>query len=272
MRSLAMAGSGLLLGLLAGCLAAAQVSVQALPLGSMELNSGWRTHAGDNLAWAQPDFDDSHWSAATLGEQTPLPAGWTWYRLTLHAPPQSKEPLALLVTVPGGSCETYVNGQRASAETIGSWLHMTAARAQVVALPHDGVFHVALRVNYPKSLAGSYGSFLNVQFGGISGIQAEAASTVDDRVINFLPAAFAAHSGYGLHSVSGENTSGWGPKCRRVFTNPVHLAIKRATRSLGSGMARGCGTKQRRRLPVRVDLGTLIRFRVPIRMGELKSP
>ena len=193
MRRLAIVDSGLFIGLLAGCLAAAaQVSVQDLPLSSVELNSGWRTHAGDNLTWAQPGFDDSHWPEATLGEQTPLPAGWTWYRLTLQAPPQSKEPLALLITAPGGSCEAYVDGQRASAETISSWLRMTAARAQVVPLPqYAGVAHVALRVDYPTALAGSYGSFLKVRLGGLSSIQAAAASTIDDRVMNFLPAAFA---------------------------------------------------------------------------------
>ncbi len=193
MRRLAILCPWLLAVLLAGCSAAgAQGSVLAWPLGSVEINSGWRTTSGDNLAWAEPGFDDRRWPAATLGEQTPLPANWTWYRLTLQMPSQTEEPTALLVTAPGGTCEVYVDGQRISSETIGSWFHMTAARAQVAPLPQRlGVIHIALRIDYPKPLAGSYGSFLNVRVGGLSSIQAAAASTVDDRVLNFLPAAFA---------------------------------------------------------------------------------
>lgn len=192
MHRLAILCPGLLAALLAGCFAAsAQSSVQAWPLGSVELDNGWRSHPGDDLAWAQPDFDDRLWPAAALGEQMSLPAGWTWYRTTLRMP-QTAEPLALLVTAPGGTCEVYVDGRRASTQAIGSWLHMTAARAEVVPLPqYPGAIHIALRVDYPKPLAGSYGSFLNVRVGGLSAIQAAAASTVDDRAINFLPAAFA---------------------------------------------------------------------------------
>lgn len=193
MRRLAILCPGLLAAMLAGCFAAsAQISIQTWPLGSVELNNGWRTNSGYNLACAQPDLDDSLWPAAKLGEQTPLPAGWTCYRLTLQMPSQTEQPLALLVTAPGGSCEVYVDGRQASAETIGSWFHMTAARAQVVSLPQrPEVIHIALRIDYPKPLAGSYGSFLNVRVGGLSDIQAAAASTVDDRLLNFLPAVFA---------------------------------------------------------------------------------
>jgi phosphoserine phosphatase RsbU/P len=172
--------------------AAAQISVPHLPSGSVALKNGWRTHSGDNLAWAQPGFNDSLWPATMLGPDTPLVAAWSWYRLTLPMPSQTAEPLGLLVNAPGGTCEVYIDGRRASAETIGSWLHMTAASAQIVPLPQDfGVVHIALRVDYPKPFAGSYGSFLNVRVGGLSGIQAAAASTVDDRVLNFLPAGFA---------------------------------------------------------------------------------
>jgi len=194
MRRLAILCPGLLAALLlADYLAAsAQSSIQAWPLGSVEINNGWRTNSGDNLVWAEPGFDDSLWPAATIGEQKPLPAGWTWYRITLQMPSQTEEPLALLVTAPGRTFEVYVDGRQASAETIGSWFHMTAARAQVVPLPQRiGVIHIALRVEYPKPLATTYGSFLNVQAGGLSDLQSAAASTVDDRVVKFLPGGFA---------------------------------------------------------------------------------
>jgi len=193
MHRLAILCPKLVAALLAGCLAAsAQSFVRAWPLGSVEINNGWRTNSGDNLAWAEAEFDDSHWPLATLGPQTPLPANWTWYRLKLQMQSQTEEPLALLVTAPGGTCEVYVDGRQASAETISSWFHMTAARAQVVPLPRvSAAIHIALRVEYPKPLAATYGSYLNVQAGGLSDIQSAAASTVDDRVFKFLPGGFA---------------------------------------------------------------------------------
>jgi hypothetical protein len=158
----------------------------------VELNNGWRTNSGDNIAWAQREFVDSLWPATTLGEKTPLPAGWTWYRLTLQIPPQTEEPLALLVTAPGGTCEVYVDGRRASSETIGSWFHMTAARAQVVPLPqHSGVIHIALRLDYHKPLAARMAHLSMSESAVLSGIQAAAASTIDDRVLDFLPVGFA---------------------------------------------------------------------------------
>ncbi len=32
--------------------------------GTVTLNEGWREHEGDNLAWAQPGFDDSGMAAS----------------------------------------------------------------------------------------------------------------------------------------------------------------------------------------------------------------
>jgi len=43
--------------------------------GLVPLAQDWRTQAGDDLAWAQPGFDDSAWPHVTLSADTLLPAG-----------------------------------------------------------------------------------------------------------------------------------------------------------------------------------------------------
>ena len=53
------------------------------------LEKSWKYHAGDSIAWASPDYDDSGWSlhASTYrqedlagGRQAPL----CWYRMSLQ--------------------------------------------------------------------------------------------------------------------------------------------------------------------------------------------
>ncbi len=80
-------------------------SVEQVHLGDsvVPLVGPWKFHTGDNLAWAQPGFDDSSWSDMDMtpptsrkhpGQTLPLP-GWTargypghsgyaWYRLTVE--------------------------------------------------------------------------------------------------------------------------------------------------------------------------------------------
>ena len=57
-----------------------------LPATSLLLDKGWRYHAGDNPAWARPDFDDSAWDTLNPARpQSQLPArlgtGINWLRL-----------------------------------------------------------------------------------------------------------------------------------------------------------------------------------------------
>jgi hypothetical protein len=61
-------------------------------------------------------------------------------------------------------------------------------------------------------------------------------------------------------------------RSRLGFTNPVHLAEKRATRSVGSRSAGGLGTRTRRRLPVKVDRGILPRLSGLVLTAACNSP
>lgn len=100
---------------------------------AVELSGPWKFHTGDNLAWAQPDFDDSAWSTmdltpppgtadATLGSSGYIP-GWTergyagysgyaWYRLKVDVQ-GANDVLALKMPDNADDAyQVYVNGQR----------------------------------------------------------------------------------------------------------------------------------------------------------------
>ncbi|MDW5267465.1 MULTISPECIES: PP2C family protein-serine/threonine phosphatase [Acidobacteriaceae] len=99
---------------------------------AVELSGPWRFHTGDNMAWAQPGFDDSGWTEmdltpppgtadATLGSSGYIP-GWTdrgfagysgyaWYRLTIDVQ-GADDPLALKMPDNADDAyQVYVNGQ-----------------------------------------------------------------------------------------------------------------------------------------------------------------
>jgi len=127
----------------------AQTSV-AFTDGSQALNQGWRTHAGDNPAWALPGFDDSAWPAISLAAPNDF-AGWRWYRLRVQIPAQHP-PLALLVTGGVGTYQVYVNGQRLPGPRVRSAAFVTYAQTRVVLLPGvEGIAVIALRTDVPAT-------------------------------------------------------------------------------------------------------------------------
>ncbi len=82
----------------------------------VKLKGNWRFHAGDNPAWAQPDFDDSGWRSLdtdTDWDRQGLPKvrGYVWLRAKVKLPSDSGK-LELLVT-DFGPLEVYVDGRRA---------------------------------------------------------------------------------------------------------------------------------------------------------------
>jgi signal transduction histidine kinase len=91
--------------------------IDSLPKEGILLNQGWKWHAGDNLEWAKPEFDDSKWiflPPLDLMDSLPQklrPSGIRWFRLKLEfGKSLSKAILALAIDQVGAS-EIYMNGK-----------------------------------------------------------------------------------------------------------------------------------------------------------------
>jgi hypothetical protein len=92
----------------------------------LNLNGPWRFQQGDDLEWAEPGFDDSHWQTVILSEPLTTQGvdsytGYAWYRMRL-GPEQlaqfktapANAPLELLVSSEGvGQLDVFVNGLEA---------------------------------------------------------------------------------------------------------------------------------------------------------------
>src|ERR1035438_9400252 len=78
------------------------------------LNGLWRFHAGDNPAWADPNFDDSGWSLLhsdrSWAEQGyPGYEGFAWYRFQLLIPPSLTD-ISINPPMIANSYEVYADG------------------------------------------------------------------------------------------------------------------------------------------------------------------
>ncbi len=96
--------------------AGAQVfDAAALGDARIDLGSGWLAHAGDDPAYAQPDFDDSHWTqfnAATGSLRNLFPNSQppvVWYRLHLKLRPGQRN-LALYEYMMSSAFVVYTDG------------------------------------------------------------------------------------------------------------------------------------------------------------------
>jgi hypothetical protein len=132
------------------------LAAQSLPWeqGAKSLDNGWRTHAGDDMAWAAPDFDDSQWQAASLNDSyppTPGEYGQRWYRLKIDLP-SSVPPLALLVSGGDGTYEVFQNGRLLPGARLRSaWGAGKEPTSRAVPISGSGTVVLALRVRVPNS-------------------------------------------------------------------------------------------------------------------------
>src|SRR6185437_9051678 len=144
----------LALFLVAAAAAAQTVAVGAWPNGTIDLSgqtTQWRTHGGDNPAWAQPNFDDSGWQSVVLDRDNSDTLGPRWYRLRVRVP-AGHDRLGLLVTGGGGMYEVYANGRRIPGPALQSSLLVTLPRQKLVPLPDvSGDLELALRTDIPPT-------------------------------------------------------------------------------------------------------------------------
>jgi hypothetical protein len=175
-------GFGFALALLAGCLVpAASQSTPSLDWhsGKTDLVTGWRTHSGDNAAWAGANFDDSAWTpfSFTHAEHDVISAApvWQWYRLRLHLP-ATGQPLSLLVRGVRGEFEVYLNGVLQPGSRLASPFVLSHPRDMVFPLDiPSGDVELAVRTRVP-ALFYSTPPIVSLSFGTRDELAAQAAA------------------------------------------------------------------------------------------------
>jgi two-component sensor histidine kinase len=83
----------------------------------LKFQDSWRYHPGDNLEWAEPDFDDSRWDkidpfdlkAYQISDS--LWNGFGWWRITFTANPKMIEEIERLYFYSWGAAEIYLDGE-----------------------------------------------------------------------------------------------------------------------------------------------------------------
>ncbi|MGD0442748.1 MAG: SpoIIE family protein phosphatase [Edaphobacter sp.] len=130
---------------------------------TVELAGPWKFHAGDDPAWAQPDFDDSGWEDMDLTPgSSGLALGWTkrghagysgyaWYRLKVNVQGANR---SLALKMPDDFDDAYqvfVNGSRIGEFGKFNGPHVTAYSSLPTAfrLPkgvRDGMLTIAIRM------------------------------------------------------------------------------------------------------------------------------
>jgi hypothetical protein len=91
---------------------------------SVKLNGPWKFHTGDDMAWAQPTFDDSTWDTVDLtvppGKEGvpgwtqrgyPAYSGYAWYRLRVEVQGANHRLAIKMPDQADDAYQVYVNGQ-----------------------------------------------------------------------------------------------------------------------------------------------------------------
>jgi len=94
---------------------AAPVSVTNLqPNDTIHLDDHWLYQSGDDMAWADPDFDDSQWGSAHTPLIDDVPGEWTgigWYRIHLKVDSSMFGKVVGLAFAQVAATEFYFNGE-----------------------------------------------------------------------------------------------------------------------------------------------------------------
>lgn len=186
-RTFALALLGLWLATAAGFGQTQLVDGTHWPSGRLTLSDGWREHDGDNLAWAQTNFDDTGWTAVSLDGLGPARVGWRWYRL--HVKIAAGHPhLHLLIAGGEGTYELYLNGEK-QADTQLQPLLAKRPTEQIFSLDDDGAdVEIALRTYAtPTYTSWNLPLFLTAAIGTPGAIDNEQRALQSRRMYRALP-------------------------------------------------------------------------------------
>ena len=154
----------------------------------MTLNEGWREHEGDNLAWAQPGFDDSRWQTVKLDDLGGAEPGWCWYRLHVKLEP-GHDHVYILIAGGAGTYELYLNGRKADGAELKSIWGVTRPTEEVfMPRDEDKDVTVALRTHAPTMYTlWHLPLFLTVAVGTPGAIENERLAMESQRFYAVMP-------------------------------------------------------------------------------------
>ena len=175
------------------CLVAATALAQAVDAtrwhsGTVALNEGWREHDGDDMAWAQPGFDDSKWRPVELDDLGGADPGWRWYRLHMKLEP-GREHKHILIAGGAGTYELYLNGQKAEGAELKSMWGVTRPTEEIFMLrDEDSDVTLALRTHAPTMYSlWHLPLFLTVAVGTPGAIENERLAMESQRLYSAIP-------------------------------------------------------------------------------------
>ena len=164
---------------------------------SSGIEIGWRTHEGDDPAWAMPNFDDSGWQTIRLDDLGPSKAGWQplamrsgwrWYRthITLH---ENHADLALLIEGGDGTYALYVNGVQMPGPELRSSFGVKRPTERVMPLQVSGTdLVIALRTHTPPSYTSWHlPQFLSASIGTPDAMENEREALESVRIDAAMP-------------------------------------------------------------------------------------
>ena len=156
--------------------------------GTVTLSEGWREHDGDNLAWAQPGFDDSGWKTVDLDDLGRAEPGWHWYRLHFKLEP-GHEHVHILIAGGAGTYEVYLNGQKAEdAELKSMWGVIRPTEEIFMPRDEDNDVTIAFRTHAPRMYTlWHLPLFLTVAVGTPEAIDNERLSMESQRLYAAIP-------------------------------------------------------------------------------------
>ena len=164
---------------------------------SSDLESGWKTHDGDDAGCAKPEFDDSGWQTVRIDDQGPsragwqplaMRSGWRWYRLHIQLH-ENHPDLSLLIEGGDGTYTLYVNGVQAPGPQLLSNFGVKRPTERVMPLQFSGTdLVIALRTHTPPSYATWHlPQFLSASIGTPDAIENERKALESDRVDAAMP-------------------------------------------------------------------------------------
>ena len=156
--------------------------------GLIELDEGWRAHAGDNPAWAAAEFDDRAWPSTNVENLGPVTPEWHWLRKRIIVGPEYED-VRLLISGGDGTYELYVNGTRMEGPRIKSSFGVSRPTERVFDLNDPrGEFVIALRTYAPPNYSAYHlPLFLSITLGQPTAIEYERQALESERMYAVLP-------------------------------------------------------------------------------------